>query len=183
MKVLFIDLSGTIYTYHGNKEIVEKKIKTLGYICQILGTKVILSSALKEEIDEKTMETDIEELKQLFLLFEKYGIDCIGRTPTVKRKIHGNSCLPIPWKEDEIRLCLYYNPDIEAFCVLDDYDTKNWKKSDLEKVKDHLVTMQFYSENENEEGIQESHMEEIKKVLTKENKYRYWRKDGPKKIR
>lgn len=186
MKVIFIDLSGTIFTAHGtDSKIVEKRIKTLGDICKEEGTKIVISSVAKEAIDEKTLETDNEDIKYVFQLFKKYDIDCIGRTPTKTKQVYPKPCLPTIWKEDEIRLYLYYNPTIEAFCVLDDNDmitTYHMEKSDLAKLENHLVTMIYYSKDPKKEGLLESHKEEIKKVLKKENKYRNWRKDGTKKI-
>ena len=78
------------------------------------------------------------------------------------------------WKEDEIRLFLMRHPEIEHYCVIDDDDLLSVrKKSDLDKVRNHLVTTEFYNkEHPEEEGLLPRHKEEVGKVLQKENNVR-----------
>ena len=61
--------------------------------------------------------------------------------------------------------------EVEHYCVLDD-DDRGPNNSDLKKVKDHLVRMVYYSHNADEEGLLESHKEEIGEILKKENEVR-----------
>ena len=49
---------------------------------------------------------EIDWVKNIFNLFKKYDIECIGRTPNVIKRLSNNSYAPI-WKEDEIRLYLF----------------------------------------------------------------------------
>ena len=172
MNVIFLDFDGVIYTgLHSSKEEVEKRIKLLGEICQELDCKVVIEAAAKYAIDEETMEVDVEWINHIFYLFNKYGIDCIGRTPTVEKRISKIAYLPM-WKEDEIRLYLFRHPEIDHYCVIDDDDTKtifHWNISDLDKVRDHLVQTIYCSNNPEEEGLLPRHKEEIKEVLKKEN--------------
>ena len=45
----------------------------------------------------------------------------------------------------------------------------HWKKSDLDKVRDHLVETIYDSNNPEEEGLLPKHKEEVGKVLRKDN--------------
>ena len=143
-------------------------------ICREYDCKVVISASAKQFIDEETMEIDedCDWIKDVFGLFKKYGIDCIGRTPIVSRKKSNFPEIPI-WKEDEIRLYLYRHPEIEHYCVIDDDDTLNtlhWHRSDLDKVRKHLVTPLDYSDEHPEEtGLFERHKEEVGRALQEEN--------------
>ena len=116
------------------------------------------------------MEVFGKWVNYIFYLFDKYKIECIGRTPNVEKKYSSTSSMPM-WKEDEIRLYLFRNPEIEHYCVIDDDDLMPYN-SDLNKVRDHLVTPLFYSENPDKEGLLIEHKEEVGKILKKENKIR-----------
>ena len=172
MNVIFLDFDGVLDTiHHSSHEDIEKKVKILSNICKEYKCKVVIEASAKDAIDEETMQIYSDWVKYIFNLFKRYDIDCIGRTPTVKRKLSTNSYLPI-WKEDEIRLYLYRHPEIEHYCVIDDDDTINmlkWERSDLDKVRRHLVTTKYYSDNPEEEGLLECHKKEVGKMLKKDN--------------
>ena len=166
--VIFLDFDGVINTCKDNsKEATEKRIRILGEICKRYDCKVVIEASVKSFIDEETLETDVEWVNEIYKLFEKYGIDCIGRTPEVSKKINEFSEIPI-WKEDEILLYLSRHPSIENYVVIDDDDLP--KHSDLDKVRDHLVTPLMYAENKEDEGLQEFHIEEVGKILKKQKK-------------
>ena len=168
MNVIFLDFDGVIDTFHyTSNEDVEKKIKILSEICKKYNCKVVIEAAAKDAIDEDTMIPYGEWVSFIFSLFEKYNIECIGRTPNVIKRTSSVSYTSI-WKEDEIRLYLYRHPEIEHYCVIDDDDLQP-RNSDLNKVRDHLVTTIYYSDNPEEEGLLSKHEEEIEKVLQKEN--------------
>lgn len=171
MNVIFLDFDGVIDTVHHNSnEDIERKIKILSKICNEFNCKIVIEAAIKDIIDEKTLKTDNEWVNYIFGLFNKYGIDCIGRTPNVIRRI--NSFLELPmWKEDEIISYLSRHPEIEHFCIIDDDDLSP-RNSDLNKVRDYLLKTIDYSNNPDEEGLLESHKEEIGKILCKENKFK-----------
>lgn len=185
MNVIFLDFDGVINTFNSvlepfeDKNAVEKRIKILGDICKEYNCKIVIESSHKTCIDEETLETDVEWINDLFDSFKKYGIEVIGRT----KDLHSNPKNSTIWKEDEILEYLNRHPEIEHFCVLDDDDLvtipdmekKDFSKSDLNKVRDYLVTPLLYSETDpNESGLLESHKKEVGKILKKE--YRNKRK-------
>lgn len=178
MNVIFLDFDGVIDTYYyRTDEQMESKIKILADICKRYDCKVVIEASAKDAIDEETMEVEEDAIrtKKIFEYFKKYGIECIGRTPRVK-KYHSNdkrSYVDI-WKEDEIRLYLMRHPEIEHYCVIDDDDLKAMRcKSDLDKVRPHLVTTELYDEdNPKNEGLQSHHEEGVGKVLKLDNEIR-----------
>lgn len=171
MNVIFLDFDGVLETLHyKSDEDVEKRVKILSDICKKYDCKVVIEAAFKDAIDEKTMQIEDKWVKYIFSLFNKYGIECIGRTPNVRKKYTDSSYMDM-WKEDEIRLYLYRHPEIKHYCIIDDDDLQPYN-SDLNKVRDYLVQTVFYSINPSEEGLNESHSEMIGEVLKKENKIR-----------
>ena len=190
MNVIFLDFDGTLHTFYDMKleyelkvpkeEIlkrIEKRIETLADICKQYDCKVVIEASAKDAMDEETMEIqpEAEWVQNILNMFRRHGIDCIGRTPNVARPTGPHSEYSM-WKEDEIRLYLYRHPEIEHYAILDDDDTKtvlHWKRSDLDKVRNHLVLMPYhYEEKSIEEGIQPFHKEEIGRVLKKDNEIR-----------
>jgi hypothetical protein len=182
MNVIFIDFDGTLTTLNDYRELTEeegkieteKRIALLADICHEFNCKIVISSGSKFAIDEETMEIneDATWVQYIFSLFNKYGIECIGRTPEVKKKYNSGAYIP-SWKEDEIRLYLWRHPEINHYCVLDDEDMIkifHRNRSDLEKVRDHLVSPLHYSDDGYQAtGLLESHREEIGQALKKEN--------------
>ena len=171
MNVIFLDFDGVLDTIHYNSyEDVEKKVVILADICNTYNCKVVIEAAAKDAIDEDTMEVKGKWVTFIFSLFDKYGIECIGRTPNVLKKYDRLSSVPM-WKEDEIRLYLFRHPEIEHYCVIDDDDLQPYN-SDLNKVRDHLLTTIYYSSDPDEEGLLEEHKEKIGELLKKENEVR-----------
>ena len=183
INVIFLDIDGVLFGMSDSKQnqdlfsLLENRVKILADICQSYCCKVVISSGHKNIMDEneRNMDSDSNGLSQLFSLFHKYHIEVIGRTPNVEKKTSEYSSIG-QWKEDEIRLYLFRHPEIIHYCVLDDEDTVklfHWKTSDLEKVRDHLVSPFYYDrEHPEKEGLQPYHKEEIGKVLQKENEIR-----------
>ena len=181
MKVIFLDFDGTLnvlrdFKNPNEKEIKEKRVKILADICKKYDCKVVIESAHKTCIDEKTLETDVEWIKEFFSLFKKYGIECIGITPYIGFEYdeEGRTIVDYnkkPWKEDEIRLYLFRHPEVDSYVVIDDDDLAAMhRKSDLDKVRNHLVKTSIYEEaNPNEEGLLEKHIDEVGEKLKLEN--------------
>ncbi len=164
MNVIFLDFDGVIDTIHGcEKEDVERRIKVLSDICKTYNCKVVVEASSKGFINEETLEVEGEWLETIFTLFKKYEIECIGRTPSVIKKLGDDTYLPM-WKEDEIRLYLFRHPEIDHYCIIDDDDYE-----DLVKVEDHLVRTLDYSSDPSEEGLLPKHKEEVGKILEKDN--------------
>ncbi len=176
MNVIFIDFDGTLDSYYYKAyEDTEEKVKILADICHEYDAKVVIEASAKSAINEETMEIDskAEWVLYLFYLFNKYDIDVIGRTPEVRRYTSPDRHSYIGmWKEDEIRLYLMRHPEIEHYCVIDDDDlTKVFhRKSDLDKVREHLVSPDYYNDDNPElEGLQPYHKEMVGEALKKEN--------------
>ena len=174
MNVIFLDFDGVLDTnYYKSDEQIEEKIKILSDICHKYDCKVVIEASAKLAIDEETLKIDSDAnwVNFLFSCFKKYNIDVIGRTPSV-RKYYSKNFYTSMWKEDEIRLYLFRHPEIEHYCIIDDDDlTAMHRKSDLDKVRDHLVTTKdFLKDKPWEEGLLESHQEEVGEILKKENK-------------
>ena len=171
MNVIFLDFDGVINTAHNNtEESIEKRISILSDICKENDCSVVIEASVKSMIDEKTLKTDIKWVKEIFSLFKKYNIKCIGRTPEIGRNISSNSYTPI-WKEDEIRVYLFNHPEIDHFVIIDDDDLSP-KNSDLNTLRDHLVTTILYSDKKEEEGLLEKHNEEVKEKMKLDNEYK-----------
>ena len=165
MNVIFLDFDGVLNTSHySSDKDVERRIAILSDICKEYNCKFVIESSYKDSINEDTMEVEGEWVSFIFSLFKKYGIECIGRTPNIEKRIVGDLYTPI-WKEDEIKLYLDRHPEIEHYCIIDDDDLK--PKSDLDNVRDHLVKTIYYSENPEEEGLLESHKEKIGEIIRK----------------
>ena len=175
MNVIFLDFDGVLDTYHFNSlEDIEKRIKILSDICMEYDCKIVIEASSKDAIDEETLEiAEGSWVNDIFKLFKKYNIDCIGRTPNIIIENNDHSYLPM-WKEDEILKYLDNHPEIKHYCIIDDDDTKKimyWEISDLDKVRDHLVETIYYSKNPEEEGLLLKHKDEVGKILKKEIKH------------
>lgn len=173
MNVIFLDFDGVIDTnYYQSNDQMEEKIKILSDICHTYNCKVVIEASAKLAIDEESMKIDPDSkwVKFLFSCFKKYDIDVIGRTPNVK-KYYSKSSYVSMWKEDEIRLYLFRHPEVDHYCIIDDDDlTTMHRKSDLDKVRDHLVvTKDFLDDNPLDEGLQYYHKEEVGEILKKDN--------------
>ena len=179
MNVIFIDFDGTLDSnYYKAYEDTEEKVKILADICHEYDAKVVIEASAKLAINEETMEIDskAEWVLYLFYLFNKYDIDVIGRTPEVRKYTSNDRSSYVGmWKEDEIRLYLMRHPEIEHYCVIDDDDlTKVFhRKSDLDKVRNHLVSPDYYNDDNPElEGLQPNHKEIVGEILKKDNEVR-----------
>ena len=171
MNVIFLDFDGVLDTYHYNSlDDIERRIKILADICSEYDCKIVIEASAKDAIDEETLKTESEWINEIFALFKKYGIKCIGRTPVVEKRLSEDSYLPI-WKEDEIITYLELHPEIEHFCIIDD-DDLGPNNSDLNKVRNHLVKTIYYSDKIEEEGLLEKHKQEVGIVLEKENEFK-----------
>ena len=182
MKVIFLDFDGVLYGHHDmydenfiqidesvKKERLKQKIKLLGDICKSFDSKIVIESSYKDLIDEDTLETNVDWIKEILDIMKKNDIEVVGRTPNleeVREDYNGN---PPIWKEDEILGYIDRHKEIEYYCVIDDDDLKaTHRKSDLDKVRDHLVETIWCGESKPyNEGLQEYHKEEIGKILEK----------------
>lgn len=177
MNVIFLDVSGTLCTAHDQSdEMIMKKLKIVVDICKEYNCKVVLSSTIKDIIDEDTLEVypEFQDSDSKFIVdFLKEEGLLYGRTPTIRRYTDNskNSYVSV-WKEDEIRLFLYRHPEIEHYVVIDDDDMPFFRHgvSDLDKVRKHLVkTEDYLKDNPEGEGLLERHKDEVGEKLKEEN--------------
>ena len=86
MNVIFLDFDGVLDTIHySSMEDVERRIKILSDICSEYDCKVVIEASATVGIDEKTGYIYNKWVRNVFKLFKKYNIECIGRTPNVKK--------------------------------------------------------------------------------------------------
>lgn len=190
MNVIFTDFDGPFSTLNQNfhplesEDAVEKRVKILSDICKLYDCKVVIESAHKSMIDEETLEIIMKQdwLVELFDLFKKYDIEVIGITPQIINENNENTFSTI-WKEKEILEYLKKHPEIEHICVIDDDDLVSipakergdYSKSDLNMFREFLITpLSYSSENPDEVGLQEKHIEEAGRILEKSIKGRIW---------
>ena len=172
MNVIFLDFDGVIDT---NKcisdEYMEGKVKLLASICKEFDCKVVISSSRKEFIDGNTIEVkeDIKWIRNILQWMKKYGIECISVTPTIGKQVSEYHYMPI-WKEFEIITYLKEHPNVKHYCVIDD-DDLGPRNSDLNLVRDHLVTTLMYADNIEDQGLLESHRKLIGEILKKDIDY------------
>lgn len=170
MNVIFLDINGVLNTSHlYSASDIEYKVFLLSEICHEYDCKVVISSSMKSLMDPVTLDTDRDWLAKLLYLFNRYQIEVIGVTPTVRRSFK-NYSMPF-WKEDEIRLYLFKHPEVEHYCVIDDDDLET-EGSDLNKVRDHLLKTQYQSDIYDEEGLLEDSIGQVGEILSKQNEIR-----------
>ena len=189
MKIIFIDFDGVMNTlqdkhdYWNNiiseetmKERELKRIKILADACRKYDAKVVIESAHKDRIDEDTLETDVDWIREFLDKLKDNGIEVVGRTPCLEEFREDYKDLPPIWKEYEILEYLNRHPEVEHYCVIDDDDLVSipareegdFSRSDLNKVRDHLLAIYPTGlDGKFDNGLQESHKEEIGKILEK----------------
>ncbi len=178
MKVIFLDFDGVLNCEEFFKEVYnnkngkydelkkysfkivdERKIIILSEIVKITGAKVVISSSWRWDWKDGIDNLEFEASKYIQSLFDKYDIDIIGITPKVaggNGKRSSNS-----WRENEIKEYLSTHEDIESFCVIDD------DIEDLETLRNYLITTSFNKTENDDGGLQESHINEAVKILNR----------------
>ena len=196
MNVIFLDLDGVLYTHNSilkpldPEDGLEKRVKILSDICHKYNCKVVISSSKREKMQiylnpdlDEELKQDMDNIIELLNLFEKYEIEIYGMTPIRRKKYKlSNNKVEIidMWREYEIYAYLRRHPEIEHFCVIDDDDRVkipdrekgNFKESDLNMFREYLVSPIQYSKIDPlESGLNESHIEEVGKILQKKRIY------------
>ena len=178
MNVIFLDFDGVFNTLYeinyrlilSSEEDTEIRVKILSDICHKYNAKVVIESSHKIFIDDK-LESNVGWIQNILDLFEKYDIECIGITPSVKKyRSNDKSFYTSVWKEDEIRLYLYRHLEIDHYAIIDDDDLGCGNtKSDLDKVRKHLVKTEYITSNPAEAGLLPKHIDEVGEVLKLDN--------------
>mgnify|MGYP003305264639 CR=1 FL=1 len=184
MNIIFLDFDGVIYTLNMNlnpkepKDAIEKRIEILARICELYNCKVVIISAHKDMIIRKTMTSRTKWIQNLLDSFKTHGIEVIDRTPCVKIEIEPGHIIDI-WKEAEILAYLKEHPEVEHYCIIDDDDRVSFpnmekgdfRNSDLNMFREYLISPLAYSSTDPTiVGLQESHIEEVGKILQKKRK-------------
>lgn len=189
MKVIFIDFDGVINTLQDKydlaingiseetaKKRITKRLEILADACKENDAKVVIESAYKEKIDPETLESNVEWIQEYLNVLKENGIEVIGRTPCLEEFREDYKELPPIWKEFEILEYLKRHSEIDHYCVIDDddlvtipaRDKGDFSRSDLNLVRDHLVTIYPLNiDGKYDVGLQEYHKEEIGKILEK----------------
>jgi len=148
-------------------DIDEEKVKILGDIIILTGSKVVLSSSRRWDWKDGPDKLQTYQHRALKHLFDKYNIEVIGITPKVPGGNEKYSSLS--WRENEIKKYLIEHPDIESFCVIDD------DIDDLMTLKQFLIKTASCTDIWDDGGLQKEHIEQAVKILNKTRKKEYTR--------
>lgn len=161
MNVIFLDFDGVLITKNGDSfSDIESRIKILAEACLKGDANIVISSSIKDVIDDNKLASPIGWVDDILNLFAKYGIKCIGKTKTVSKRI--GKLFIASSKEDEILLYLNEHPEVSNYCVIDD--------DNLVLLEDNLINTLYSSSDPNEEGLLEEHVNKILNILGKDEK-------------
>lgn len=148
MKVIFLDVDGVLncqsFVLSNLKEIDQSKINLLKKLIEETEARVVITSSWKN------IKADREKLKEAL---NDSKIEILGYTKKLFLE-DGHVAL----RGTEIKEYLRENKNINSFVILDDEIFKDYDEFLLE----HLVKTSFY-----ENGLEEKHIEQAKKILTK----------------
>ena len=150
-----------------NLDIDEDKVKILGNIINLTGSKIVLTSSRRWDWKDGSDKLQSPSHRALKYLFDKYNIEVIGITSKVpggNEKYSSSS-----WRENEIKKYLIEHPEIESFCVIDD------DIDDLMTLKQFLIKTSFGTDIWDDGGLQNEYVEQAVKILNKTRKKEYTR--------
>lgn len=167
MKVIFLDIDGvlntketyaSIYKTQGSVGLYDIAIDLfrLGHLKEIIDqtdAKIVLSSSCRKLFIKENGKIVPATLKSrnLYNLFYNNGIEIFDITPENLRS-----------REEEIKLWLSNNPDVEEFVIIDDdptiFDELSSKLIQTSKVKQDYALLSFLKESF---GLCERHIPEI----------------------
>lgn len=148
-------------------DIDEDKVKILGNIINLTGSKIVLTSSRRWDWKDGPDKLQTYSHRALKYLFDKYNIEVIGITSEVSGGNEKYSSLS--WRENEIKKYLIEHPDIDSFCVIDD------DIDDLMTLKQFLIETSFGSDIWDDGGLQNEHVEQAVKILNKIRRKEYTR--------
>lgn len=169
-KVIFLDIDGVLNDddYTGIK-VHEDKVKLLAKLVNETGADIIISSSWRYGIRQYILKIasgeeiphDMEPVRLLASLFEKYNLKISGFTPELPS---GPDARPM-----EIRAWLTNQINIESFVILDDDDFWTWKWMDRYFVR--TATSQpgrneLGRRREEVRGLTEAHIQKAIEILS-----------------
>lgn len=137
MKVIFLDFNGIVDTYEDLDVINMGNLNRLKKLCEETGSRIVYTSSGR--FSRFGRELINEMLTN--------GLDIIDITPKIDNK-----------REEEIKMYLNCNPQIENYCILDD-------DFDMPSMKEHLVKLPVQSPGSL--GFTEEYYEQALKILSK----------------
>ena len=162
MNIIFLDFEGVLSTWQNKScDDIEEKIKILAGICKEYDCKVVIESSYKDLIDNNYSSNN-EYVSFILNAFQKYGIECVGKTPNIV------SDDIISFKLLEISQYLEMHPEIEHYCIIDDGYLGDIKL-DKYHIYNHLIKTVNYCSNKIYEGLLRYHVEEVRNKLKYEN--------------
>jgi len=167
MKVIFLDIDGVLNTKETYASIKKTQgsigffdiaidLFRLGYLKEIIDqtdAKIVLSSSCRKLFIKESGKIVPASLKSrnLYNLFYKHGIEIFDITPE-----------NLPSREEEIKVWLSNNDDVEEFVIIDDdptvFDELYSKLIQTSKVKKDYALLSFLKESF---GLCERHIPEI----------------------
>ena len=169
-KVIFLDIDGVLNDddYTGIK-VHEDKVKLLAKLVDETGADIIISSSWRNGIRQyilkiatgKEIPQDMEPVRLLATLFEKYNLKISGFTPELSS---GPDSRPM-----EIRVWLTNQINIESFVILDDDNFWTWKWMDRYFVRTATVLPErIESKRHRDEtrGLTEAHVRKAIEILS-----------------
>lgn len=135
MKVIFLDFNGIVDTYEDLDVVNMDNLNRLKKLCEVTGARIVYTSSGRfSQFGRELMGDMISN-----------GLDIIDVTPKIDNK-----------REEEIKMYLSCNPEIENYCILDD-------DFDMPSMKEHLVKLPVQAPGSL--GFTEEYYEKALKIL------------------
>lgn len=135
MKVIFLDFNGIVDTYEDLDVVNMDNLNRLKKLCEITGSRIVYTSS------NRFSKFGRELLSEMI----SKGLDIIDVTPKIENK-----------REEEIKMYLSCNAEIDNYCILDD-------DFDMPSMKDHLVKLPVQAPGSL--GFTEEYYEKALKIL------------------
>lgn len=166
-KVIFLDIDGVLNddNYTGIK-VHEDKVKLLARLVNETKADIVISSSWRYHIrhfilrisEGEDISLDMEPVRLLTSLFEKYNLKISGFTPELSS---GPDSRPM-----EIRVWLTNQINVESFVILDDDDFWTWKWLDRYFVRTATKQPGRIGFGEEVRGLTEAHIEKAIEILS-----------------
>ena len=133
MKVIFLDFNGIVDTYEDLDVINMDNLNRLKKLCDETGSSIVYTSSGRFSLFGREMISN--------------GLDIVDITPKMDNK-----------REEEIKMYLSCNPQIENYCILDD-------DFDMPSMKEHLIKLPVQAPGSL--GFTEEYYQQALKILGK----------------
>lgn len=137
MKVIFLDFNGIVDTYEDLDVVNMDNLNRLKKLCEETGSSIVYTSSGRFSRFGRELISEMVS----------NGLDIVDITPKMDNK-----------REEEIRMYLSCNPQIENYCILDD-------DFDMPSMKEHLVKLPVQAPGSL--GFTEEYYQQALKILGK----------------